>query len=200
MIRVGIIGESPNDTMPVCEILNREFGDKASFKALLKRLTGGTLDSIPAASKRIKAELKSSVGKNKYDLLIFVRDLDGFESEKNKVDNVNVWYNKLSVLISNHVLLLNIHTVEALVLADIEVFNKSYGTKISFKGDPQKKEKPKEFLKEKSRKTNRKYRERDIGELLPKLDFSKMKSKCSSFNKFIDELTEKLDEIIETSK
>ncbi|MFT6921709.1 MAG: hypothetical protein ACJA1C_000706 [Crocinitomicaceae bacterium] len=188
MKRVGIIGESPNDTLPLCEILNREFGEKAQFKVLLKRLKGGKLDSIASASRLIRSELKSSVGNRKYDLLVFVRDLDGFESETEKMKRVNLWYGTLSKLIPKHVLLLNIQEVEALVLSDIDVFNTMYNTKISFTGDPQKKANPKEFLKEQSSKSNKKYRESDIGDLLPMLDFSKLTGKCKSFEKFVNEL------------
>jgi hypothetical protein len=192
MKRVGIIGESPNDTMPLCEILNREFGKKASFKVLLKRVKGGQLDSIAKASKLISAELKSSIGKNKYDLLVFVRDLDGFESEVEKMKRVNLWYRTLSKLIPKHVLLLNIQEVEALVLSDIEVFNTMYNTKITFNGDPEKKANPKEFLKEQSSKSHKKYKEKDIEKLLPMLDFSKLTGKCNSFEKFVIELKLKL--------
>jgi len=158
MKKIGVIGESPHDTKPMCEVLEREYAGHATFRPVLQRIKGGKLDSITWASKVISAEVKTS----DFDLYLFMRDLDGFKSDKSRVKKVKDWYKKLSANTPKHKLLLCVQEMEAYVLSDIDTFNKEYKTKVRFTSDPEMKENPKEFLKLKTSKGNKKYHESDM--------------------------------------
>lgn len=40
MIKVGLIGEDPNDTQAIKNLVSQKFGDKLSFKQLIKNKKG----------------------------------------------------------------------------------------------------------------------------------------------------------------
>lgn len=123
-IKIGIIGEDPNDTISVKNILSKKY-ENINFIPLLKNITGGQLDSLNKVNRMLEIEYKTE--KCKY--LIVVRDLDAFENDIDKLKTKNDWFNK--IIIENKLFLLCIYEIEALILADIETFNKIYNTKFN---------------------------------------------------------------------
>ena len=76
-MKIGIIGEDPYDTTAIKNLLSGKY--PYQFKPILRNIKGGHLDS--AKTKRLlKIELKC----NPYPLIIYVRDLDGLDTETQK--------------------------------------------------------------------------------------------------------------------
>ena len=145
MKKVGLIGESPNDTQAILNLLRKKYQHKVHFVILLKRITGHQLDTDKFV-RLLKKEWDES-----FDFIIYIRDLDDLETNKEKIEQRKNWFQNLEkCTIGKGIFLLNIYELEALILADIACFNKYYGTKIPFKGDPMLKKMPKEFLQEKT--------------------------------------------------
>ncbi|WP_286860221.1 MULTISPECIES: hypothetical protein [Sphingobacterium] len=126
----------------------------------------------------------------KFDLLICIRDLDAFKSESKKVDERRRWYQKIqqSANSCEATLLLNIWELEAMLFADLDLFNKMYGTNLSYTKDPSNIKEPKDKLKSETRKAKRKYVESDSRELFGELNFNKVLARCKFFEEFILDL------------
>ncbi|MDZ4703199.1 MAG: hypothetical protein SH848_04680 [Saprospiraceae bacterium] len=87
---------------------------------------------------------------------------------------------------------------EAIILADVETFNRKYGVRISNVGDPLLKEKPKEFLKQHTSKSTstKKYHEADALKIFKELNFDKVYANHTgtfSFKIFVDKLKGKIN-------
>lgn len=82
---------------------------------------------------------------------------------------------------------MNIYELEALILADIETFNKIYKVDIKIKGNVMYQKEPKEFLKLKTKGCRKKYFESDCPDLFKRLRFNKIGSNCKYFSDFIAE-------------
>ena len=124
--------------------------------------------------------------------MIYVRDLDAFQSQTNHVKTKVEWFKSLDSSVNNKGLfLLNIWELEALILGDIETFNKIYKTKHKVTGDPMFIKEPKEHLKNITSKANRQYQESDCPDIFKKLDVAQIEKKCSFFADFITELDKK---------
>jgi hypothetical protein len=189
MIGVGLVGEDPHDTTAVKNLLNKKYSGRVHFVTLAKNVTGSNLDS-----NRIKKILQAEFDSKKHKFIVYIRDLDGFKSEENKISKMQSWFKALDKqLHGNGILLLNIWEIEALILADIAAFNKHYKTSLQFGANPMFKEKPKEFLMKHTYKGNKQYRESDCPELFKQLDFDKVVSKCAFFKEFIEQFDEKLN-------
>src|SRR5690349_9849381 len=148
MITIGLVGEDPNDTQAIINLLQPVYGAKVIFKPLIKRIKGFQLDN-ERVSKIITLESKEK--KCKY--VVFIRDLDGFKSQGEKVKKKLEWFKQLNIAINNKgLLLLNIWEIEAIILSDISTFNQIYRTSIKFNRDPMLLKEPKEFLLEKTYK------------------------------------------------
>jgi hypothetical protein len=184
MKRIGLIGEDPNDTSSIKNLLSTKYGKKFIFQPMLKNIRGYQLDSVRFNTK-LRAEIKAS--KTKFKHFIYVRDLDGLPSSKIAIHKKQEWYDKLNREFDNGIFLLNIYELEALILADIENFNRLFKANVTFKGNPMMKEKPKEFLMHHTKTNQRKYLEHDAPEIFNKLDFDMVKSKCRYFGEFIEE-------------
>ncbi|ERJ59342.1 DUF4276 family protein [Sphingobacterium paucimobilis] len=185
MIKIGVIGEDPNDTTAIQNLLRPKLGAIANFKTICKNIRGCHLDS-PKFYKTVGAETKST----SYDILICIRDLDAFKSESAKVLERQNWHKKIKDAANgcSTVLLLNIWELEAIIFADLIPFNKRYGVSLSFAGDPSSLKDPKERLKSETRKAKRKYVESDCKELFSELDFDKVTSRCAFFKDFLEDL------------
>ncbi len=182
---IGIIGEDPYDKNSIKNILGKYYD--VYLKILLKKIKGSQLDS-PKAKKMLGIELKTA----KYDFIIYSRDLDGLRSEATKIRKAKQWFEGLDKLHKNAgILLLHIYELEALILADIETFNKLYGTKIN-KKNPEFQKEPKEFLMRATRKLPKQYKESENPDLFKKLDKAILEKNCHYFKVFIEELEGKL--------
>ena len=79
--------------------------------------------------------------------------------------------------------------LEALILADIAVFNEIYGVDIRYSKNPKNETKPKEFLMDKTFKTKRKYDENHAEEIFAQLRFANIQKQHNgerSFQEFIE--------------
>lgn len=150
MLKVGLVGEDPHDTLSIKLLLLKSYNN-VRFYQLGKGIKGYQLDN-PKTKRTIIVEKED----HKCNFIIYIRDLDGYCSEKTKVENKKKWFNELNkVTGNNNVLLLNIWELEALILADIETFNKHYHVESTFKSDPQLVKDPKEVLKHLTRKNKK---------------------------------------------
>jgi hypothetical protein len=84
--------------------------------------------------------------------------------------------------------LLNIYELEALILADIEVFNKAYGCDIEKHADPMKVSGPKEVLIEATRKADKQFNVSHNPQIFSVLNFETLKQNCRYFAIFIKKL------------
>jgi hypothetical protein len=188
MIKVGLVGEDPNDTSSIQNLLEKRYKDHVQFYTLTKRIKGYDLDTI-----KIKKALPIEFEDKGCDLVIFVRDLDALESEKIKLKQRIIWFKELDDLVNNKgLLLLNIWELEALILGDIDAFNKLYKTTYSFKSNPMFQKEPKELLKQITYKSNRQFKESDCPDIFNKLNIDTILKSCSCFSRFINEFDKRL--------
>ncbi|MEO8146672.1 MAG: DUF4276 family protein [Bacteroidia bacterium] len=188
MIKIGLVGEDPNDTTSVKLLLLKKFGKSVQFQTLLKNAYGYQLDN-PKAIRIMQFQFKDA----KCKFIIYIRDLDGFATEKQKVAEKQNWFYQLDKAANNKgILLLNIWELEALILADIETFNRLYKSSIRFKGDPTKQKEPKEFLAYNTRNNQKKYRESDCPEIFEKLSLETVSKNCPYFKEFVSAFDKKL--------
>lgn len=182
MIKIGLIGEDPNDTDAFKNLFKNEFNKKYIFKSLLNGIRGYQLDN-PKTKKSFEVEIKN----NNFINYIFIRDLDGFRSEKHKISKVTKWFNELNKICQGKgILLLNIWEFEALIFADIETFYNIYNikNKTKFNKNVEFISNPKEELKRISKQGNKIYFESDLPRIFEKLNFSKIKKNCKYFKEF----------------
>lgn len=189
MIRIGIFGEHfDNDAQALKALLGKRFYDKKKviFIPIIKNLRGGQLDQ----TKKLKRLLKVEVKNEKLNYVIAMRDLDGLPSEIEKIRLKQNWYQKLEMGKSG-IFFLVIFEAEALILADIETFNKKYGTRIPFSGDPLMMESPKTFFERQTAKSAKSYEEAHALDIFGKLNFEKIYTNHTgpiSFKTFVDTL------------
>jgi hypothetical protein len=161
-MKVGLIGENPNDTDAIAVLLRKRHNH--NYVSVLKRRKGGQLDN-DKFTKLLKTELNADT----YDVLIFVRDLDGFETEEDKVKKRQDWFDINSTSFGGKSLfLLNVHELEAIFFADVDSLNKLFGLKLKFK-NPMFISNPKEELKKIS---SAKYNENRAAEYMVSLDYN----------------------------
>lgn len=186
-MRVGILGEDPNDTASIIGLLQKKYSN-IRFVTLLRNIRGWQLDN-PKAIRTLEIEFKD----RNCDFVVYLRDLDSHGQDKVALAQKQAWFAKLDQVTNGEgILLLSIYELEALLLADIETFNSIYKTSIKFPGDPSKQRDPKEFLMEKTSKTARKYKESDCPAIFPKLDFNKLVKRCSFFSEFVQQFDAKV--------
>lgn len=188
MVKIGLVGEDPNDTLSIKNLLLTRYKNGISFHQLAKGVKGYQLDT-----EKLKRTLIIEMEDQNINLIIYIRDLDAFKTNKSQLKNREDWFHKLNNQFDkNGLLLLNIWELEALILADIDTFNQVYHISHRFTGDPSNIENPKETLKRLTSKSNKKYKESDCPEIFKKLDIEVIKNKCGYFNSFIKNFAQKL--------
>lgn len=184
--KIGLIGEDPNDTTAIKNLLLQRHAKGLHFEQLLKRKRGYELNN-----PRYAAALRIEYDSEKPDFVIFIKDADALPSEEDKIKQVKDWFDKLNKVVDKKgILLLNIYELEALILTDIDTFNKHYNVNINYTKNVMFEKDPKGFLKLKTKGRNQ-YHESDCPKLFAKLDFDKVLT-CSEFNKFYKAFKEKL--------
>jgi hypothetical protein len=187
MTKVALVAESKNDAQSFKNLLGRKYRG-LEFTHIAKNRKGSQLDS-----DKLRKELKAEFAVGAFKYWIFIRDLDALESDSEKLKLKHKWFKELNKTTGDKgVFLLNIYELEALILADINNFNKIFKITLSFKKDPMRQVKPKEFLMEKTTKHHRKYKENDCPELFEKLDISILTKRCGYFKDFIATFDKKL--------
>lgn len=187
MKTIGLIGEDPNDTTSIKNLLLQKHPDLV-FKHLLKSERGDGLKNSKL-SKALNIEFKRA----KPHFVLFIRDADALPSEADKLNKVREWFDKLNVFVDGKgILLTNIYELEALILADVETFNKVYKTQIKYSKNVMHQKDPKEFLIEKTRKTQKQYKVSDCPDLFGKLKIDVVLANCSYFKDFYSTFKEKV--------
>lgn len=188
MITVGLVGEDPTDTSSIKNLLIQRYKGKVQFVPVIKSITGEQLNS-----EKFKRSLLSEFKKRKWEFAVVIRDLDAFKSQENKLQERLTWFKEISKIINDcGVFLLNIWELEALILGDIEAFNRVYHTKHKFTGDPMTVKDPKEKLKHLTYKSPKQYKESHCPDLFKELNIDQVESKCAFFKEFLTEFDGKL--------
>lgn len=189
MTTIGLIGESPNDTKAIRNLLAPAYNGKVRFKLLLKNLNGCTLDS-DKFTRMLFAELKT----NRNDIYVFIRDADSLATETETLEKRRKWYREHSKGMRQSLLLLNIYELEALIFADIDTFNRIYGSSIHFSGDVTMKPKPKKELMHKTDRP-KKYEESHCPHIFAQLRLATVRQRCAYFAEFVTKLNEVMNAV-----
>ena len=189
-MKVAVFSESTNDSKAVISLLQQR-NYTVQFKPILK-VKGDQIETLKAA-RALALELESG----KYSFTIYIRDLDAPHTDAAKRTQRTEWFNNLNNTTGNKgVFLLNIYELEALILADIDTFNKDYGTSIKFISNPMHLANPKEFLQDKTYKAKKRYEENHCPDLFSRLDIHKLINRENFYFKdFIDKLEARIKEI-----
>ncbi len=184
MMKIGLVGEDPSDTSSLKNLLEQRFPSNVRFVPLIRRMKGCQLDG-----EKFRKVVELEANNQKCDVVICIRDLDGFESQRDKVSHRNSWFQEIEKrLICKGVLLLNIWELEALIYGDIETFNRSYRVSINAPGDPSMIKEPKERLKYETRKAAKQFKESHCPDLFKALRYQVILNKCRFFAQFVEEL------------
>ncbi len=185
---IGLIGEDPNDTTSIKNLLLKKHPSGLVFKQLLRNKRGNQLDN-PKVAASLKIEFESA----QPHFVLFIRDVDGLPTELVKIKKVDDWFNKLNLVVNDKgILLKNIYELEALILADIATFNKIYHTTISFTSNVMYQNDPKGFLMQKTSKTKNQYKESHCPQIFDELNVDEILAKCSYFKTFYHSFKEKV--------
>lgn len=188
MIRIGIVGEDPNDTDSIINLLSPTLRGRAQIIRLLRRKRGGQLDNA-----KTENELRIEVDTQKPALLIVVRDSDCIRTEDQKLKGRSLWYQNLTKSLAiPKLLLLNIAELEALILADIDSFNKLYKVLIKPPGDVSMIADPKKLLREKTDGLRKKFQESDCPTIFSNLDIAVIQKNCLFFRDFMVDFKQEL--------
>jgi len=190
MKRIGLIGEDPNDTLSIRNLLWQKYPGVFQFKQLIRNKKGSQLNNT-----RTEVALKIEFEDYKPDHVIFIRDADALPTEKEKIDKIIAWFEKLNKTVKQKgILLINIYELEALILADIESFNRLYATSIQYSKNCMHQKEPKEFLMQKTAKNRKVYSESDCPNIFEHLKYDVVVTNCAYFKDFdttIKQLTTK---------
>ncbi len=191
MIRVGLIGESPNDTKSFQNLFARRYPGVFDFFSLVKNRTGGQLDDIKEDSKTLR-DIRYNYQFEKPDFVVLIRDSDALESETDKFnDRLQRLFALGNAVTHNAVYLLCVWEMETLLLADLDTVNNMFGTSLVYPGaaeppDPMLKVDPKQFLVD-----NCGYKVNDCPELFKKIDFNKLLN-VRFFNEFVPKFEQRI--------
>ncbi|MDO7874050.1 hypothetical protein Q5H93_04845 [Hymenobacter sp. ASUV-10] len=180
--RVGLLGESPNDTVAVEKLLLPRYGAQGEFITMVDNVTGDNLET-QGAFRQLRREYQLE----KPNLVLVIRDLDDLEKRRDRVKYRRRYkfFRKVDKQVEGKGLfLLNIYTIEALIAAHIEKFNEHYGCHCVIEGDVMKIEKPIELLRAATAGCKTHYLEGHCGELLAKMDYNRLLANCRYFQKF----------------
>jgi len=179
-MKVGLVGEAPNDTRAIQNLLSRKYPD-LQFVELLERIDGSMLDNRKAI-RLTRREFES----HRPDIVVFIRDLDALENDKDKKMDRQATFTRSNRMVDKKgVHLLNIYELETLILADIAVFNRAYKCELPPYKDPMKVWEPKEVLAEASRKSTKPFIVSHNPRLFELLNFDTLKNNCRYFSAFI---------------
>jgi hypothetical protein len=183
-IKIAILGEHPrNDADAFTILLKKKYDEKISFKTILKNLSGDMLENQTMLFGSLEIELLDE----SYDYILCIRDLDALQSNTDAITKRASWFSNLNDKIDNKgIFFLAIYEMEALILADIETFNRFYNVTYVLDKEPIEYERPKEFLKEQS-----KYKQSHCSKIFEVADFEKIYQNHVgkySFQEFINRL------------
>lgn len=187
-MKIGLVGEAPNDTQAIRNLLTKKYNSpEVEFSFLLNRIHGSQLDN-----QKTKRLLRLEYEDTRPNVVIFIRDLDSVLPNDEKMRERKEYFaSSNSVVDKKGLFLLNIYEIEALILSDSETFNKKYGCALPYFDNPMMVPEPKEELK----KHTAKYNESDNPDVFKELHFETV-CRCDYFKEFV----KKLDAAVKTYK
>lgn len=178
MAKIGLVGEAPNDTQSIKNLLIKKYPD-LDFFFMLQRINGSSLDS-----QKTKRFLRIEYESQKPDIVIFIRDLDSVLPNKKKYNERKSYFTNFNSVVNRKgIYLLHIYEIEALILADINTFNKKFNVNITPVKDVMSISEPKEYLRQRARN----YNESKNSEVFEELIFNNVLSNCEYFKSFIND-------------
>ena len=186
-MKIGLVGEAPNDTNAIQNLLRKQYASlDYEFFPLINNIHGSELDN-----QKTKRSLQREYETEKPDVVIFIRDLDGTIKNNTAMEaRRNYFRSSNSIVNKKGILLLNIFEIEALIIADIEAFNRHFNCQLKYEGDLMEVEQPKEDLKMKCNRFN----ESANPELFTLLSFETVRRNCSYFHQFIVKFEKKVNQ------
>ena len=180
--RVGVVGESEFDTKALRDLLHRQYGQRAQFLAMDLRLQGGQLDG-----RKAHTMLPLRYSEVQPDLVIIFRDLDGPANDRAKRQKREALFEEMNALVEHKgLLLLHVHTIEALLIAHVEVFQKKYGWQCRVPANPTTIPNPAQFLRDAShnRNSTRRYDKVSCPDMMELVAYDFLVSRCGYFRDF----------------
>lgn len=180
MFKVGLLGESPNDTRAIAGLLGTRYGGQVEFFPLVDKVTGANLETA-GAFRQLRREYQYE----RPHLVIVIRDLDALETDKPQLRQRRAYFRKVNTQVDGKALyLLNIYSIEALIAAHIAVFNDHYECNCVIAGDVMQLIKPVEILKAATQHCKNRYLEAHCAELLLEIDYDTLLVNCRYFRTF----------------
>ncbi|WP_210513648.1 DUF4276 family protein [Hymenobacter terricola] len=177
---VGLLGESPNDTASVEALLGPRYGGRVRFTVISPEITGSQLDN-----PKFQHIIRKNYQFKRPDLVVVTRDLDAPETDREQKLKRREFFRKINVgLERKGVYLLNIHAIEALIIADIRVFNTRYQCVCEVPADPMTIADPVAFLKNATPTGKPHYDEGYCADLLGQVDYETVRANCRYFAEF----------------
>ena len=179
MIKIGLVGEAPNDTTSIMHLMSKKYNQPDyEYVPMLDRINGSQLDN-----QKTKRLLRIEYEDKKPDILIFIRDLDSIHTKSEEFKNKKGYFSDSNRIVNKKgIFLLHIFEIEAMIVADIDAFNKIYGTETVFDSNCMLLHEPKEFL----RTACNKYTESNNPTIFQELSFEKVHRNCQYFSGFIN--------------
>ena len=189
MKRIGLLGENENDVRSIVALMRKRFGDGFDYFSLLVDVNGDSIENTEYKNRFRREYEYQRDFEGGVDLVLFIRDLDDFETANKKISKRKTWFRSWSKTINQKgLLLLNIWELEALIWADIEGYNKEYDTNIDPFLDPMQIKEPKEELKK-----HVKYSEGMSPTIFKDaLRVSEVAQNCRYFREFLNEFEKRI--------
>ncbi len=176
MVRIGLVGEFPNDMEIISSILSKKYSGIEFFQ-LIFGIHGSELEN-----QRTKAVLRKSYERLKPDYILFIRDLDSSEADKFQMEKRKAYFTEFnSVLDKKGFYLLHIQEIEALLLTDVNILNDYYGSKLEQVDDCIEITSPKDYIVQRIKQ----YKPGNNLTLLEKYPFDTLMNNCRYFHEFI---------------
>ena len=186
--RVGVVGESSFDTKAMRDLLDRQYGRRAQFIDLALRLEGGQFDG-----RKAQTMFKLRYAAKQPDLVVIFRDLDGPADDKEMRRKRAAFFAEMDALVDGKGLpLVHIYTIEALLIAHIEVFQKKFGWQSRVPANPTTLTDPVQFLRDASRHSRRRYDKASCPDMMALVTYSFLTKRCRYFEAFDQALTARL--------
>ena len=180
VFRVGLLGESPNDTRAVARLLTPRYGGRVEFFSLVNDVTGDNLET--AGTFR---QLRREYQYERPNVVVVIRDLDALATDKGQLRRRRAYFRRVDKQVDGKGLyLLNIYSIEALIAAHIAVFNAYYDCTCEITGDVMDIERPVELLKAATQPGKLRYQEAHCAELLARADYDRLLANCRYFQIF----------------
>jgi hypothetical protein len=193
-MKIGLIGEYPTDIKAVAALLRKEFGSEIAILPLLLDIHGDNLNPEQKNEKgKVKRLLRQEFEWEKPDVVIFIRDLDATplcEDYTEKIFRKKRYFTEYRSIVGKDkaLFLLNVYELEALIFANIEVFNKEYIADLQPVENIYHIKDPKGLLKTAG---NKKYNQSDNPALFKLLEIDVLKANAPHLKLLLDKILQK---------